>query len=329
MIAFAAMNPPPSTAALPPAILLMGPTASGKTALAMHLAERFPCELVSVDSAQVFIDMDAGTAKPSAEELKRHPHRLINLISPEESYSAARFRDDALAAMAEIRQAGKIPLLVGGTMLYFRALLQGLADLPQADPALRAELDAEAARLGWPALHARLRAIDPLTAERLHPTDSQRIQRALEICQLSGQAMSTLLAASENAVPPYDFLQIGLLPADRSVLHARIAERFDSMLRAGLDEEVRQLRQKYSLHLGLPSMRCVGYRQTWEAQDGTIPRHELRDRGIFATRQLAKRQITWLSNSFSANNFDCLDPMLQKKTGDLVAGWLDTKTLSP
>ncbi|WP_371323121.1 tRNA (adenosine(37)-N6)-dimethylallyltransferase MiaA [Dechloromonas sp. ZY10] len=322
------MNSACSTHSLPPAILLMGPTASGKTALAMHLAERFPCELISVDSAQVFIDMDAGTAKPSAEELARHPHRLINLISPEESYSAARFCSDALAAMSEVRQAGKIPLLVGGTMLYFRALLQGLADLPQADPAIRAELDADAARLGWPALHARLQALDPVTAERLHPTDSQRIQRALEICLLSGQTMSALLATSQHTPPPYDFLQLGLLPSDRSVLHERIAQRFDSMLLAGLDDEVRQLREKYSLHPELPSMRCVGYRQTWEAQEGLIPRRELRDRGIFATRQLAKRQITWLSNSFAADNFDCLDAALQKKAGDHVAGWLAARNFS-
>ena len=316
---------PSASTALPPAILLMGPTASGKTALAMQLAERHPLALVSVDSAQVFIDMDAGTAKPSADELARHPHRLINLITPEESYSAARFRHDALAAMDEIRQAGRVPLLVGGTMLYFRALLQGLADLPQADPAVRAELDADAARLGWPALHARLRDVDPLTADRLHPGDSQRIQRALEIYQLSGQAMSSLLRASEPAGQTHDFLQIGLLPSERGVLHARIAQRFDGMLLAGLDEEVRHLRQKYRLHPDLPSMRCVGYRQTWEAQEGLIARKELRERGIYATRQLAKRQITWLGNSFKAENHDCLAPDLAQKTGDRIAAWLETR----
>jgi tRNA dimethylallyltransferase len=317
------------TPPLPPAILLMGPTASGKTALAMQLAERFPLDLVSVDSAQVFIDMDAGTAKPTAAELARHPHRLINLITPEESYSAARFREDALAAIADIRRRGRIPLLVGGTMLYFRTLLQGLADLPQADAALRAELDAEAARLGWPAMHARLAAVDPETAARLHPTDSQRIQRALEVHRLSGRPMSALLAESGESRPPCDFLQIGLLPSDRGVLHARIAHRFDGMLLAGLDEEVRRLRASYDLHLGLPSMRCVGYRQTWEAQEGLIPRRELRDRGIFATRQLAKRQITWLSNSFAADCFDCLDPALLQKTGDHVDRWLAQRPLTP
>ncbi|MGE5946555.1 MAG: tRNA (adenosine(37)-N6)-dimethylallyltransferase MiaA [Betaproteobacteria bacterium] len=303
---------------LPPALLLMGPTASGKTAVAMALAERFPVELVSVDSAQVFRDMDIGTAKPDRATLARYPHRLIDLISPEQSYSAARFRDDALAAMAEITAAGKVPLLVGGTMLYFRALLHGLADLPPADAALRAEIDAEAAALGWPAMHAKLALLDPSTAARLHPTDSQRLQRALEICRLSGRPMSELLAASTRQLPPYDFLQVALLPSDRGVLHERIARRFDEMLLAGLDDEVTRLRGRYDLNLNLPSMRCVGYRQVWEAQDGTIPRSEMRDRGIFATRQLAKRQITWLTNSFAAENVDCLDPALAVKIGERV-----------
>jgi tRNA dimethylallyltransferase len=307
---------------LPPAILLMGPTASGKTAVAMALADRFPVELISVDSAQVFRDMDVGTAKPDRDTLARYPHRLIDLISPEESYSAARFCSDALAAMAEITAAGKVPLLVGGTMLYFRALLHGLADLPQADAALRAEIDAEAAAEGWPAMHAKLATFDPSTAARLHPTDSQRLQRALEIFRLTGRPMSELLAASEQQKPPYDMLSIGLLPSERAALHQRIARRFDDMLLAGLDEEVRMLRAKYALHLNLPSMRCVGYRQTWETQEGTIPHKELRDRGIFATRQLAKRQITWLTNSFEAENYDCLDPALGDKVAARVAGFL-------
>lgn len=311
MLTFAAMNAP----RLPPAILIMGPTASGKTAVAMALAERFPVELISVDSAQVFRDMDVGTAKPDRATLARYPHRLIDLISPEESYSAAKFRTDALAAMAEITAAGKVPLLVGGTMMYFRALLHGLADLPQADTQLRAEIDAEAAAAGWPAMHAKLALFDPLTAARLHPTDSQRLQRALEICRLTGRPMSELLAESEKQKPPYAFLSISLLASSRAVLHERIAHRFDEMLLAGLDEELRMLRQKYTLHPDLPSMRCVGYRQAWEAQDGTLPKNELRDRGIFATRQLAKRQITWLTNSFEAENFDCLDPAL----GEIIA----------
>ena len=312
------MNPP----RLPPAILLMGPTASGKTAVAMALADRFPVELVSVDSAQVFRDMDVGTAKPDRDTLARYPHRLIDIISPEQSYSAARFRADALAAMAEITGAGKVPLLVGGTMLYFRALLLGLADLPQADAALRAEIDGEAAAEGWPALHAKLALFDPSTAARLHPTDSQRLQRALEIYRLTGRPMSELLAASERQKPPCDFLSIGLLPSERAMLHERIARRFDEMLLAGLDKEVRMLRTKYALHLNLPSMRCVGYRQTWEAQEGIIPHKELRDRGIFATRQLAKRQITWLTNSFTAENYDCLDPALAGRIATRVAAFL-------
>jgi tRNA dimethylallyltransferase len=306
----------------PPAILIMGPTASGKTANAMALADRFPVELISVDSAQVFRDMDLGTAKPDQETLARYPHRLIDLISPEESYSAARFRSDALAAMGEITAAGKVPVLVGGTMMYFRALLHGLADLPQADAALRARIDAEAAAEGWPAMHAKLAILDPVTAARLHPTDSQRLQRALEICRLSGRPMSALLAESECQPPPYDFLSIGLLPSDRAVLHERIAQRFDQMLQAGLDAELRLLRQKYTLHANLPSMRCVGYRQAWEAQEGTIPASELRDRGIFATRQLAKRQITWLGNSFTSENYDCLDALLAEKIASRAGQYL-------
>ncbi|RIX45162.1 MAG: tRNA (adenosine(37)-N6)-dimethylallyltransferase MiaA [Rhodocyclales bacterium GT-UBC] len=313
------MNP----SSLPPAILIMGPTASGKTAAAMALADHFPVELISVDSAQVFRDMDVGTAKPDKATLARYPHRLIDIISPEESYSAAQFRRDALLAMADITARGRVPVLVGGTMLYFRTLLQGIAELPQADAALRAEIDAEAAAEGWPALHAKLASLDPLTASRLHPTDAQRLQRALEVCRLTGRPMSALLAESEQEKPPYHFLQIGLLPSERAILHQRIAQRFDAMLQAGLDEEVRHLRQTYNLSLGLPSMRCVGYRQAWEAQDGLIARQELRDRGIFATRQLAKRQITWLTNSFVAEHFDCLATDLTQQVAARCATFLN------
>ncbi|MCK6390802.1 MAG: tRNA (adenosine(37)-N6)-dimethylallyltransferase MiaA, partial [Azonexus sp.] len=261
-------------------------------------------------------------AKPDAATLARYPHRLIDLITPEAAYSAARFCEDALRAMAEITAAGKVPVLVGGTMLYFRALLQGLAELPKADASLRAAIDAEALAEGWPALHAKLAELDPLTAARLHPTDSQRIQRALEICRSSGRPMSALLAESEASRPPYDFLQIALLPSERSVLHARIERRFDEMLLAGLDEEVRHLREKYALTADLPSMRCVGYRQVWEAQDGLYRKPEMRDRGVFATRQLAKRQITWLTNSFSAEHVDCLAPDLSARIADRVAAFL-------
>jgi tRNA dimethylallyltransferase len=295
---------------LPPAILLMGPTASGKTAVAMELARRFPIELISVDSAQVFRDMNIGTAKPDAATLEEFPHHLIDLISPEEAYSAARFRSDALTAMAEISARGKTPLLVGGTMLYFKALLEGLAELPQACPKTRMDIDSQADAQGWPAVHAELAKVDPQTAARLHPTDSQRVQRALEVFRLSGRPMSALLADGQEQTLPYDFLSLGLLPSDRSVLHARIAERFDAMLKAGLEDEVSMLRAKYRLHADLPSMRCVGYRQIWDVQDGQAPRGEMRDRGIYATRQLAKRQITWLSNTLKPETFDCLAPDL-------------------
>ena len=304
---------------LPQAILLMGPTASGKTAIAMALAQHFPVELISVDSAQVFRDMNIGTAKPDAATLREFPHHLIDLISPEEAYSAARFRHDALEAMADITARGKIPLLVGGTMLYFKALLEGLAELPKACPETRADIDAQANSLGWPAVHAELAKVDPVTAARLHPTDAQRVQRALEIYRLSGRPMSALLDEGQKQAPAYDYLSLGLLPSDRSVLHARIAERFDAMLAAGLENEVSALRQNYQLTPDLPSMRCVGYRQVWEAQDGTSPRSEMRDRGIYATRQLAKRQITWIGNTLKPEIFDCLSPGLLQQVEQRVA----------
>lgn len=304
---------------LPQAILLMGPTASGKTAIAMALAQHFPVELISVDSAQVFRDMNIGTAKPDAATLREFPHHLIDLISPEEAYSAARFRHDALEAMADITARGKIPLLVGGTMLYFKALLEGLAELPKACPETRADIDAQANSLGWPAVHAELAMVDPVTAARLHPTDAQRVQRALEIYRLSGRPMSALLDEGQKQAPAYDYLSLGLLPSDRSVLHARIAERFDAMLAAGLENEVSALRQNYQLTPDLPSMRCVGYRQVWEAQDGTSPRSEMRDRGIYATRQLAKRQITWIGNTLKPEIFDCLSPGLLQEVEQRLA----------
>ena len=294
----------------PKAILLMGPTASGKTGVAMELTRHFPVELISVDSAQVFRDMDIGTAKPDAETLKAFPHHLIDLISPEEAYSTARFREDALTLMADITARGRVPLLVGGTMLYFKTLLQGLAELPQACPETRAEIDAQAEAHGWPAVHAQLASVDPETAARLYPTDAQRVQRALEVYRLAGRPMSELIAEGQQQQPAFDFVSLGLLPSDRSVLHARIAERYDAMLKAGLEEEVTMLRRKYRLSPNLPSMRCVGYRQVWEVQDGLAPRAEMRDRGIYATRQLAKRQITWMTNTLKPVSFDCLAPDL-------------------
>lgn len=306
----------------PPAILLMGPTASGKTALALELAQRFPVDLISVDSALVFRDMDIGTAKPDKATLAAFPHRLIDVISPEEAYSAARFRREALAAMAEISAAGRVPLLVGGTMLYYKALREGLADLPPANPELRAQLDAEAAARGWPALHAELARLDPHTAARLHPTDAQRLQRALEICRSTGRPMSELLAAGQEGEPPYRFLSLSLLPSERSALHERIAQRFKAMLLGGLVEEVEWLRRRYALKPELPSMRCVGYRQVWEWMEGRYSRRELTERGIYATRQLAKRQITWLTNSISGEVFDCLAPDLGARVAARVDAFL-------
>jgi tRNA dimethylallyltransferase len=308
--------------ALPPAILLMGPTASGKTALAFEIANRFPVELISVDSAQVFRDMNIGTAKPDAATLAGYPHRLIDLILPEESYSAARFRADALAAIGEITAAGHVPLLVGGTMLYFKALREGLADLPDANPELRAQIDAEAELLGWPALHQELALSDPETAARLAPTDSQRIQRALEVVRLTGKPLGEYFVAHQSEPLPYRLLPLALMPSDRAVLHERIAQRFGEMLDAGLVMEVEHLRAKYKLHADLPSMRCVGYRQTWEVLEGLLPPDELRDRGIFATRQFAKRQITWLRSMSDLVTIDSLDPSATERALKLVEDFL-------
>ena len=303
---------------LPLAILLMGPTASGKTAVALAMARRFPVEIISVDSAQVFRDMNIGTAKPDAATLAEFPHHLIDLISPEEAYSAARFRADALALMDEIRKRGRLPLLVGGTMLYFKALREGLAELPVASPAIRADIDAQAALHGWPSIHAELARVDPEAAARLHPTDAQRLQRALEIWRIAGRPMSALIAESRQQTLPWHFLALGLSPSDRAVLHERIAQRFDAMLAAGLEDEVTRLRRDYRLNPDLPSMRCVGYRQVWEAQDGSIPRQELRERGIYATRQLAKRQITWMNNTLRPEIFDCLDDRLEERIEERI-----------
>ncbi|KAF0811273.1 tRNA dimethylallyltransferase [Andreprevotia sp. IGB-42] len=296
-----------------PAIFLMGPTASGKTASAIHLVESgLPVELISVDSALVFRDMDVGTAKPTGEELARAPHHLIDIISPEQSYSAAQFRSDALALMADITARGKVPVLVGGTMLYYNTLQHGIHDLPQADAALRAQLHEEAARIGWPGMHARLAMLDPETAARLAPNDQQRVERALEICLLAGRPMSALLAEPASPPLPYQLSKIALVPSDRAVLHERIALRFDTMLQHGLLDEVAGLRQQYTLSLDLPSMRCVGYRQAWEYQDGLIDAAGLRDKGIAATRQLAKRQLTWLRGMDDVESIDCLQAGLAR-----------------
>jgi tRNA dimethylallyltransferase len=297
--------------ARPLVLALAGPTASGKTAAALALADLLPVEIISVDSALVYRGMDIGTAKPTAEEQARVPHHLIDILDPSNAYSAMQFRDDALRLIEQIRQRGRLPLLVGGTMLYFKALRDGFDELPAADPQLRARLDADAARLGVPALHARLAGLDPVTAARLKPNDAQRIQRALEIIELTGQPMSQLLARAPQPELPFELKMLSLEPSDRSVLHARIAARFDAMLdetRGGLLQEVEKLRARGDLHPGLPSMRCVGYRQTWEYLAGAYDRATLRERGIAATRQLAKRQLTWLRALPERSVIDCVAP---------------------
>jgi tRNA dimethylallyltransferase len=287
-------------------IAIMGPTASGKTAAALEIARHIPSEIISVDSALVYREMDIGTAKPSASELASVPHHLIDIIAPTEAYSVAQFLIDTKRLVAEIQSRGKLPILVGGTMMYFKALSNGLDDLPGADPAIRAELDAEALRIGVPGLHARLADLDPLTAARLQPNDSQRIQRALEIIAISGQAMSALLAQQTKSAPPFDMLALSLEPSERSVLHQRIARRFDLMLEQGFLDEVKKLRERGDLHPDLPSMRCVGYRQAWEHLDGQCSYDEMRELGIIATRQLAKRQLTWLRSIPERIVIDCL-----------------------
>ncbi|BBE50087.1 tRNA dimethylallyltransferase [Ferriphaselus amnicola] len=299
---------------LPPAIFLMGPTASGKTAVAVELAQRLPVELISVDSALVYRGMDIGTAKPDAATLAHAPHHLIDIIAPTESYSAAAFRHDALRLMTDITSRGKIPLLVGGTMLYFKALREGLSELPQADPAIRAQLDAEIAAHGIEQMHQKLAEIDPETAARLHNTDTQRIQRAMEIYLISGQSMSSLFARQTSYALPYSVTSIALIPSDRAVLHARIATRFETMLKHGLLEELSQLRKDYpALHPDLPSMRCVGYRQAWQFQQGEIDEQGLQETGIAATRQLAKRQLTWLRGMDDVIGVDCLQADLTQQ----------------
>jgi tRNA dimethylallyltransferase len=289
---------------LPPAIFLMGPTASGKTDLALQLADALPCEIISVDSALIYRGMDIGSAKPNAEILQKYPHHLIDILDPAQSYSAAQFRDDALQAMADITARGRIPLLVGGTMLYFKALTEGLAAMPSADPEVRARLEQQAASEGWAALHTELQRIDPVSAQRIHPNDPQRLLRALEVWHISGQTMTQLrakqslekqqLLASNGAHLPYNVATFAIAPQQRSVLHERIAQRFQQMLEQGFIAEVEALRQRGDLHVDLPSIRAVGYRQAWAYLDGEYAYDEMIERGIIATRQLAKRQFTWL-----------------------------------
>jgi tRNA dimethylallyltransferase len=306
--------------AAPRALVLAGPTASGKSAIALALAETVPLEIVSVDSAQVYRGMDIGTAKPSAAELARVPHHLIDILDPTEAYSAARFAADATRLIGEINARGRAALLVGGTMLYLKALLEGLDALPERDAAVRAALDAEAAALGWPALHARLAQVDPVTAQRLQPNDAQRIQRALEVWQLTGRPLSQ--AHGQRTQAGLALPLLALEPHARGWLHARIAERFHAMLRDGLVDEVRALRARGDLHAGLPSMRCVGYRQVWQALDaGDLT--GLAERGIAATRQLAKRQLTWL-RGMGGERIACDEPQAAELALQRARQWLST-----
>ena len=277
----------------PLAIFLMGPTASGKSALAMELVQRLPCDIISVDSALVYRGMDIGTAKPTAAELALAPHRLIDLLDPAQTYSAADFCRDALREMAAITAAGRIPLLVGGTMLYYKALLDGLSPLPEADPQIRAQIEAEAQALGWAVLHQQLLQIDPVAGARIHPNDPQRLSRALEVFRITGKTM-TELTQQAGCELPYRTLQYAIAPTDRALLRQRIAERFDAMLEQGFEAEVRQLFERGDLSPDLPSIRCVGYRQMWDYLAGVIDYEEMRYRGTVATNQLAKRQLTWL-----------------------------------
>jgi tRNA dimethylallyltransferase len=311
-------NGPMSVDHRPLAIFLMGPTASGKTALACELSERFALDLVSVDSALVYRGMDIGTAKPDATTLARYPHALIDIRDPGLPYSAADFRAGALPVMQQISARGRVPLLVGGTGLYFRALQQGLSDLPEADPEIRARLSAEAEQIGWPAMHVRLAQQDPAAAARIGCNDAQRLQRALEVIELTGRPLSELQRGGALGHFPWRVLKLALLPEDRRVLHERIAQRFDIMLATGFLDEVRALRARGDLHAELPAIRAVGYRQAWEHLDGLTDPAEFRDKAIFATRQLAKRQITWLRSDYGARLFDPDRPGLAVRAADAV-----------
>ncbi len=298
---------------LPPAIAILGPTASGKSNLALSIADHFPIEIISIDSAQVYRYMDIGSAKPDPQILAKIPHHLINLIDPDQQYSAAQFRHDALLTMKEITRRGNIPLLVGGTMLYFKALREGLSDLPPADQQIRKEIEASAAEKGWSTLHHLLQSVDPMSAERIQPNDSQRIQRALEIYYLTGKPMSQQMVSSQPTSIPYRLISIALLPSDRKVLHQRIQHRFETMLEMGLIEEVRSILSQFPLTLEMPSMRCVGYRQVYQYLQGQLSLMELREKGAAATRQLAKRQLTWLRSMEQLTEFDCLaDNLLEQ-----------------
>lgn len=308
------------TEQLPKAIFLMGPTASGKTELAIRLRQRFPVELISVDSALIYKTMDIGTAKPDERELSLAPHRLIDIRDPKESYSAADFRRDALREMNEIVAQGKIPLLVGGTMLYFKALLEGLSPLPAADPDIRAEIERQATEMGWQAMHDQLVEIDPVSAARIHPNDPQRLSRALEVFRISGKTLTELTQTQGESLP-FRVHQFAIAPKERAELHRRIELRFDNMVEAGFEQEVQALYQRGDLHPELPSIRCVGYRQMWDYLDGNGTLDEAIFRGVCATRQLAKRQITWLRSweNLTWLDSDDIDSALQTVTNSLIS----------
>ena len=296
----------------PVVIFIMGPTAAGKTDLAVACVEQFGCELISVDSALVYREMNIGTAKPDAETLARAPHKLIDIIDPTESYSAANFREDALREIKSSLSRGKTPVLVGGTMLYYKALQEGLSELPAADESVRAQLEADAAAHGWQFMHERLAKIDPVSAERIHPNDPQRIQRALEVYEISGKTLSDFWQQQTARTLPYNLVKIAFFPEDRDLLKQRIAQRFHQMLELGFIDEVEALRKRGDLHLDLPSMRCVGYRQVWEHLDGLMSYEEMVERAIIATRQLAKRQLTWLRKEQNCNFYDVNQAIYRK-----------------
>ena len=302
---------------LPPALFIIGPTASGKTGLAIKLMKHFPIEIISVDSALVYKDMDIGTAKPTAEELAKAPHRLISFLDPSQPYSAADFRRDALREMKEITAKGKIPVLVGGTMLYYRALENGLAELPAADSETREKLAKEAQQKGWDYLHQRLVEVDPVAGKRIHPNDQQRIQRALEVFELTGKALTTLQQDAKMDALPYRLMKIALIPESREWIRELAKIRFEQMLKAGFIDEVKKLYARKDLNADLPAMRAVGYRQVWDFLEGKLDEEEMKERAIIATRQLAKRQMTWMRSEPNVTRYDAQNYVLDKIVSDI------------